>query len=177
MDRVRLWDLARQHQLETPEHGYMLRGPPTCMIWANRHAGPGDILAFGTGSGYLVFWRESQKEVRWVYNATGCPSLTSLQRKFVELCSQRLATGTEVTCIAWDRANEATFRLATATRDRIVQLWSFNGKDVHEIFSRQLTTTIPKNIEFMENQAADIYVFGIYGGRWCARRTLSTILK
>ena len=63
IDRLRLWDLVKREQVETPEHGYMLRGAPTCMIWANRHAGPSDILAFGTGLGYLVFWRESQTEV------------------------------------------------------------------------------------------------------------------
>jgi hypothetical protein len=64
LERLRLWDMVGHEQLETPEHGYMLRGSPTCMIWANRHAGPSDILAFGTALGFLVFWRESQTEVR-----------------------------------------------------------------------------------------------------------------
>jgi hypothetical protein len=89
----------------------------------------------------------------------------------VELCSKRIAFGAEITCIAWDRANEATFRLATGTRDRCVQLWSFNGKEVHEVFSRQLASTILRNIDFMENHAADLYVFGIYDGRWYVHYT------
>jgi hypothetical protein len=71
IDRLRLWDLVKREQIETPEHGYMLRGAPTCMIWANRHAGPSDILAFGTGLGYLVFWRESQTEVRMTVGIAG----------------------------------------------------------------------------------------------------------
>jgi hypothetical protein len=64
LDRLRLWDMIEHKQIETPEHGHMLRGSPTSMIWANRHAGPSDILAFGTGLGFLVFWHESQTEVR-----------------------------------------------------------------------------------------------------------------
>jgi WD40 repeat protein len=99
--------------------------------------------------------------------------LTSIQGRVVELCSKRLAFGAEITSIAWDRANEATFRLATGTRDQCVQLWSFNGKEVHEIFSRQLASTIPKNIDFMENHAVDLYVFGIYDGHWYAHHTLA----
>jgi hypothetical protein len=71
-----------------------------------------------------------------------------------------------VTCLTWDATNEATLRIASGTRDRFVQLWSFNGRDLHSNFSIQLAVTIPKNIGFANNPGADLYVFGTYGGAW-----------
>jgi hypothetical protein len=71
-----------------------------------------------------------------------------------------------VTCLAWDVANEATVRLATGTQDRFIQLWSFNGRELHSYFSVQLAATVPKAIGFAENAGTDILVFGIYNGNW-----------
>jgi hypothetical protein len=68
--------------------------------------------------------------------------------------------------IAWDRHNEATVKLATCTRGRCLQVWSYNNKDLQATFSVQLQTTVPSAIAFTENQGGDLYVAGIYAGTW-----------
>ena len=47
-----------------------------------------------------------------------------------------------------------------------MQMWSFNGKELHSIWSIQLEVTIPKTLGFADNPGADVYVFGIYTGLW-----------
>jgi hypothetical protein len=89
-----------------------------------------------------------------------------------ELYSRRVATGKEITCLAWDASNEATLQLVNGTRDRHVQMWSFNGRDLHPVFAIQLATTIPKSIHFAGQKGADLYVFGIYSGTWYGRSNL-----
>jgi hypothetical protein len=68
--------------------------------------------------------------------------------------------------VSWDITNEATVRLASGTRDRLVQLWTFNGKDLQSIFSIKLTETVPRAIGFADNASADLYVIGMYAGSW-----------
>jgi hypothetical protein len=63
LDRVRLWTVIGE-ALDTPEQGHTLRGPPSAMIWAKHKAEKKNILIFGTGLGYLVFWQENQPMVR-----------------------------------------------------------------------------------------------------------------
>jgi hypothetical protein len=69
-------------------------------------------------------------------------------------------------CIAWDMHNEATLQLVSGTRDCHVQLWSFNGRDLHCNFSVRLAFTILATVAFANNTEGDIYVFGIYSGNW-----------
>jgi len=47
-----------------------------------------------------------------------------------------------------------------------IQLWSFNGKELHSNFSVQLDFTVPKTVAFADNAEGDIHVFGIYSGYW-----------
>jgi hypothetical protein len=60
MDHVRLWAIGSGEQLHGPEQGYVLRGPPSCMVWVRRKDDARNVLVFGTARGYLVFWREGQ---------------------------------------------------------------------------------------------------------------------
>jgi hypothetical protein len=62
--------------------------------------------------------------------------------------------------------NKATLRLVSGTWDRLVLLWSFNGKDLHCNFSVRLGVTVPAAVAFADNTEGDIYVFGIYSGNW-----------
>src|ERR1700730_9440486 len=43
VDWVRLWDIASGGQLSTPEHGHVLRGPPSCTLWVKRRDDPRNI--------------------------------------------------------------------------------------------------------------------------------------
>jgi WD40 repeat protein len=60
LDRVRIWSIPAGKELQTPEHGYVLRGPPSSMLWAKRQDDQRDLLIFGTGLGFLVFWRQAK---------------------------------------------------------------------------------------------------------------------
>lgn len=83
---------------------------------------------------------------------------------FEETWSKRLASGLELTCMAYD---EDTTRLVTGNRDRIVQLWNFDSKDgLVPVFTVQLDSTVPKALGFMDNVTRDLYVFGLYNGQW-----------
>jgi hypothetical protein len=79
---------------------------------------------------------------------------------------KRIGAGGEIICIA---PEEATARIAIGTRDRIVQVWNYNLKSgLQSVFSVQLDASIPKAVEFVDNTARDVYVFGLYDGLWYA---------
>jgi hypothetical protein len=60
---VRLWDVNMCEEIRPPEHGRTLRGPASCMTWMRVQENSQEILAFGTGLGYLVLWRFDQQKV------------------------------------------------------------------------------------------------------------------
>ena len=49
-------------QITSPERGLVLRGQPSCLEWSKRRD-ERNILAFGTGLGYVVLWRQDQLKV------------------------------------------------------------------------------------------------------------------
>jgi WD40 repeat protein len=159
---MRLWDIASLRQLTTPETGYVLRGPPTSALWVKRRDQSRHILAFGTAFGYLVFWRRT---VSSSYMALDTANLLQDQNSFEECYSRQVGRAREITCLAWDSSNEATLRLASGTQDGIVQLWSFNGKELHPVWSIELDGTCPRTLGFVDNKP-DIYVFGMFNGLW-----------
>ena len=60
---------------------------------------------------------------------------------------------------------EEITRLAIATRDQMVQVWRLDLRgQVQSAFSVQLDVTVPKGVAFVENEAKDIHVFGLYDG-------------
>jgi hypothetical protein len=65
--------------------------------------------------------------------------------------------------------NDASGRVATGTRDSVVQVWSFDSNEgLRPLFSVQLSTTVPRTLGFVDNTAQDLYVFGLYNGNWYA---------
>jgi hypothetical protein len=92
------------------------------------------------------------------------PELTASQGDFEEFWCKRVGTGFEITCIM---CNHASGRVTIGTRDRIVQVWSFDSTDgLRPLFSVQLDITVPKTLGFVDNTAQDLYVFGLYNGLW-----------
>jgi WD40 repeat protein len=76
-----------------------------------------------------------------------------------------LGTGHEITCIACDDSGDDSTRLATGTRDRLVQVWKLDSKaQLHPVFSVQLDMTVPKAVVFGANGNKDIYVLGVFDG-------------
>lgn len=140
-----------------------MRGPTSCVAWVTRRNENYETLCYGTGLGYMVFWRQNPRDVS-APKTGGVFGLTLFQGRFEELTAKRLGTGCEITCMVCDNTEEIT-RLAIATRDRMVQVWRLDLRgQVQSVFSVQLDVTVPKGVAFVENAANDIHVFGLYDG-------------
>jgi hypothetical protein len=63
LDGIRLWRMDTYVEVVTPEHGQVLRGQPSCLTWARGTDDLRNVLAFGTGLGYLVFWWYDRNKV------------------------------------------------------------------------------------------------------------------
>jgi hypothetical protein len=72
LDGVRLWRTDNYMEEPTPEHGQALRGQPSCLVWAKRTDDLRNVLAFGTGLGYLVVWWYDQHKVSSVRSLILC---------------------------------------------------------------------------------------------------------
>jgi WD40 repeat protein len=83
-----------------------------------------------------------------------------MKGRFEDFYFKRVGTGAEITCLAWDEHSGETIRIATGTRDGLIQGWLFTSKvRLDSPFSVQLKTK-PITIGFSESRAKDVYVFG-----------------
>lgn len=88
--------------------------------------------------------------------------------------SRRIGTGKEIMCLTYDHAGNDT-RIATGTRDKRVQVWSFDFRGpLIPIFSIELSTTIPRTINFNRTASRDLLVFGMYDGEVYVNVTILT---
>jgi hypothetical protein len=60
-------------------------------------------------------------------------------------------------------------RIATGTRDKCVQVWSFDSSSrklisIHSNAFSQEKDIVPKCLAFEDNEKQDLYVFGLYDG-------------
>ncbi|KAF9233649.1 WD40-repeat-containing domain protein [Melanogaster broomeanus] len=141
--RLRMWDLWRQVQATKPSQMRNPHDPITCVAWLTHKNDIQEILCGGTGLRYVILWRQRA-------DAT---------TKFDEVWSRRICSGHEimhVTCETFD----TNTRIATATRNKGVQLWSLDSKyHLSNIFSVERPTTVPRTLCF---HGGDIVVFGMY---------------
>ncbi|KAF8881266.1 WD40-repeat-containing domain protein [Infundibulicybe gibba] len=148
---VLLWDAKTLAPLVPPHQAHQFRGPVCRMVWAQNREDKEDVLCFGTGLGYLVFWRQGPRV-----------------EHFEEFSANRIGTGQEITDLAWDTSDDEKIRLAVGTRVGIVQVWTFDfRKGLQNIFSICLEPTVPKTVGFV---GKDIHVFGAYDGLWHSLR-------
>jgi WD40 repeat protein len=158
------WDVAARKQLSSPLH-IRSRGPVTCVAWVDCHHNRDEIICYTTGLGYICFVRHVGPEVREPDDLSGKPRLTVHQKHFEEIFAKRVGTGGEITCLAWDASSETAIRIATGTRDRLVQVWTFESRvRLHSVFSIQLDVTVPQALGFDDNKARDVFVFGRVDG-------------
>lgn len=71
--------------------------------------------------------------------------------------------------MAVDTSGGSTTRIATGTRDKCVQVWSFDSSSrkldsVHSNAFSQDKDIIPKSLAFENNEKRDLCVFGLYDG-------------
>jgi len=63
-DGVRLWDVKTQSQLPIPNQHHLKRGQASYVLWLTRKFETDEMLCYGTGLGYVVFWGQKTKRVR-----------------------------------------------------------------------------------------------------------------
>jgi hypothetical protein len=120
------------------------------MTWVQQRDPSKEILCYGTGLGYLAFWRHG------------------VQRKFDELVARRVRTGAEILALAFDVCSADSVRIALGARDGLVMVLRLDSHaQLHGVFSVQLNGTVPKTVAFAGNAEGDVYVFSIYDGRMC----------
>lgn len=145
-DGVKIWDVRTHAELAPPTQSRGIRGPVSCVVWIQQREPSKDILCYGTGLGYLAFWRLGE------------------HRRFEELFAQRIGTGTEILAVAIDGSGMDSVRIVLATRDRLVQVHRLDSRaELHRVFSVQLNITVPRNVAFVDNADGDVYVFGSNG--------------
>ncbi|KAG1767309.1 WD40-repeat-containing domain protein [Suillus placidus] len=150
-DGMRIWDLKRRVQLPTPRQTPAIQNPAdpvTCACWITRQEATHETLCYGTGLGFIAIWQQ-QGEGLEDFNAK---------------VSRRIGTGKEIMCLTYDHTGDDT-RIATGTRDRRVQVWAFDFKGpLIPIFSVELSTMIPRTVNFNRTPGRNLLVFGMYDG-------------
>jgi hypothetical protein len=162
-DGVRLWNIRTQAQLSTPNQPHVQRGQVSCVLWVTHSQDTEELLCYGTGLGYIVFWRQKPKRVSFV-TIERFAKPDKIKDGFVELNAQRIGTGLEITCIANDPFSESEIRVIVGMRGMLVQVWQVDARaKMRTVFSVQLDKTVPKAVAFAEN-SEDVHVFGLYDG-------------
>ena len=83
--------------------------------------------------------------------------------------SVRIAKGGEILSLAVDISGGIATQIATGTRDKCVQVWLFDSssrtlQSVHSKAYGDDKSIVPKALAFADNEAKDLYVFGLYDG-------------
>ncbi|KAG2079479.1 WD40-repeat-containing domain protein [Suillus discolor] len=148
-DGMRVWDLKQRLQLPTPRHVVGIQNPAdpvTCACWITRQEVTCETLCYGTGLGFIGIWQQHGEGLQ----------------DFDAKISRRIGTGKEIMCLAYDHYGNDT-QIATGTHDKHVQVWSFDFKGpLVPIFSIELSTTIPRMINFNRTNSRHILVFGMH---------------
>jgi hypothetical protein len=72
--------------------------------------------------------------------------------------------GKEIMCLTYDHTGDDT-RIASGTRNKRVQVWTYDFKGpLVPVFSIELSTTIPRSVNFNRTASRNLLVFGMYDG-------------
>ena len=81
------------------------------------------------------------------------------------MLARRLGTGAEITAIAAGSADHHSVKLATSTRDHLVQVWTYDrGNQLINIWTVELPGAIPIEASFFNTLTNDLYIFGLWDG-------------
>ena len=84
---------------------------------------------------------------------------------FKEVWDRRLATGSEILCIAVDPLYEGATRIAIGTRTKLIQLYNYDSRGrMTCIFSLQANKIVPVGIDF-PSSVNDITVYSLFDGK------------
>jgi len=81
----------------------------------------------------------------------------------------RIGRGGEILSLAADTTTGSITRIATGTRDKCVQVWTFDSNiqklvPVHSSAFSEKKDIVPKALAFNDDPNHDLYIFGIFDG-------------
>jgi WD40 repeat protein len=92
-----------------------------------------------------------------------------LKGRFDAIHSVRIGRGGEILSLAADTTAGSTTRIATGTRDKCIQVWTFDSNtqklvSVHSSAFSEKKDIVPKALAFNDDLGHDLYIFGIFDG-------------
>jgi hypothetical protein len=81
----------------------------------------------------------------------------------------RIGRGGEILSLAADTTSGNTTRIATGTRDKCIQVWTFESiapklVSIHSSAFSENKDIVPKALAFDNNPNHDLFIFGIFDG-------------
>ncbi|KAJ7719524.1 WD40-repeat-containing domain protein, partial [Mycena maculata] len=147
-DGTRIWDLQRMTQIPNRPASSGIRGATTTIAWTNLDDDPGEMLFYGTITGFLISWRQ-------VPGREG----------FREIFCKRLAQPSEVTALAFDTTSN---HLAVCNYNSSVQIYTLaSSAKPCKTFAVNIANFIPKTVHFgaMRGNERELLVFGLHDGK------------
>jgi hypothetical protein len=124
--------------------------------------------------GFLVLLQQRSTEVGRFCSSIPKRRLRDLyQARFEAAISCRIGRGSEILYVTSDFNGNNTTRIATSTRDKIVQTWTFDYKTstlvpmTSKSYGQDSAAVLPKTLAFDNNPESDLFVFGLYDGGLC----------
>ena len=92
-----------------------------------------------------------------------------MKGRFEAIHSVRIGRGGEILSLAAETTTGSTTRIATSTRDKCVQVWTFDSNSqklvsVHLSALSERKDIVPKALAFNDDPSHDLYIFGIFDG-------------
>ncbi|KAF9521979.1 hypothetical protein CPB83DRAFT_920414 [Crepidotus variabilis] len=124
----------------------------------------GELLTSGGTDGVKVWNLSTGKEI-----PTPQQPLQERGQRFESVCSACIARGGEILSMTAEDLGGGSTRIATGTRDKCVQFWTFDSSaqkllSMHSSAFSQEKDIIPKSLAFDNNESKDLCVFGLYNG-------------
>lgn len=168
---IKIWNLKTAKEICVTQQPFYECSQVSSICWLTRRNEVTDTVCYGNALGCLVFMQYHANEVRHREFASlfyQLKSFGAVQDKFETIFSARLARGAEITCITADVSSGST-RIATGTRDKCVQVWTFDSsrRKLESVFSKVdkgEREIVPKTLAFDNNSERDLYIFGLYDG-------------
>ncbi|KAF9488737.1 hypothetical protein BDN71DRAFT_1435903 [Pleurotus eryngii] len=146
-DGTKIWQVT---------NGQALDGPPrqasavSAIMWITRTdtdtTNIPELLCFGTGRGELTIWQRIG------------------DGGFDEILHKTIGNAHEVTALACNEQGDGDVRIAVGTIDNNIYAFTFDGSELHQIFSRHMDHTTPVALHVIDNPARDVWVIGVYNG-------------
>ncbi|KAF9488640.1 hypothetical protein BDN71DRAFT_1402980, partial [Pleurotus eryngii] len=86
------------------------------------------------------------------------------QGSFDEILHKTIGNAREVTALACNERGNSDVRIAIGTIDNNIYAFTFDGSELHQIFSRHMDHTMPVALHVIDNPAQDVWVIGVYNG-------------